>query len=249
MNLGLALGGQGKLEEAIAEFRRMIERNPKYPKAHVNLGMALYKSGQYDDAIGEYYIGIELDPKNSTAYHNLGAVLHKTGNLTGARKALGRALELAPTFETSHKALRTVLEDAGDVAGERAELERWASVKLNDAAAWNALAWFLVNPDGKPEQRDPPAALPAARKAVELSKGKDPAILDTLAHVLYLTGDGPGALDTEEKAVALARGLVKPNPRLVASLEQSLARFRGGDASRPESDAGGASRPTSAPAK
>ena len=39
-NLGNALRGQKKLDEAIAAYRKAIELDPKYANAHNNLAMA-----------------------------------------------------------------------------------------------------------------------------------------------------------------------------------------------------------------
>jgi thiol-disulfide isomerase/thioredoxin len=72
-----------------------------------------------------------------------------------------------------------------------------------DSANLNAFAWGVVNPDAKtePDTRLARIALDAARRAVELTKGEDMAILDTLACALYRTGDVDGAIATEEKAI------------------------------------------------
>ena len=72
-----------------------------------------------------------------------------------------------------------------------------------DSANLNAFAWGVVNPDAKPEPdtRLARLGLDAARRAVELTKGEDMAVLDTLACALYRTGDVDGAIATEEKAL------------------------------------------------
>ena len=73
----------------------------------------------------------------------------------------------------------------------------------DDSANLNAFAWGVVNPDAKskPDTRLARIALDAARRADELTKGEDMAVLDTLACALYQTGDIAGAVATEEKAL------------------------------------------------
>ena len=45
-NLGLALANQGKLDEAIREYRLVLEKKPDHVSALNNLGNALSRKGQ-----------------------------------------------------------------------------------------------------------------------------------------------------------------------------------------------------------
>ena len=49
--LGTALVDKGKVDEAIACFRKTIELNPKSAAAHFNMGLALHGKGKADEAI------------------------------------------------------------------------------------------------------------------------------------------------------------------------------------------------------
>jgi TPR repeat protein len=69
--------------------------------------------------------------------------------------------------------------------------------------AYNNFAWICVTAQD-PKVRNPQKALPYALKAVELSKGRDPAELDTLARVYFMLGDPDKAIDFQKKAIALA---------------------------------------------
>src|SRR5260370_160177 len=75
-HLKAALRGQGKLDDAIAEYRRAIEIDPNYAFAHNNLGVALRGQGKLDDAIAEYRRAIEIDPNSERARRNLELALH-----------------------------------------------------------------------------------------------------------------------------------------------------------------------------
>jgi tetratricopeptide (TPR) repeat protein len=48
-NLGVVLGGQGKLDEAIALYRRALQLKPDYLDAYDNLGGALAAEKKYDN--------------------------------------------------------------------------------------------------------------------------------------------------------------------------------------------------------
>jgi tetratricopeptide (TPR) repeat protein len=59
---GLAMehANQGDLEQAIAEYRLLIENNPDYAAAYFHGGQALEKLGRIDDARQMYAKGIEV---------------------------------------------------------------------------------------------------------------------------------------------------------------------------------------------
>ena len=84
-NLGAALSSKGRTQEAIANYRRVVELDPKWGGSHYNLGCALSKSDQIDEAIAAYRKAIEVDPKFIGAYYNLGKSLQK-------KKALDEAI-------------------------------------------------------------------------------------------------------------------------------------------------------------
>jgi superkiller protein 3 len=74
-NLGIALYGNGEVDEAIACFQKAIALDPKFAMAHDNLGLALADKGQWDEAIACFQKAIALDPKYAAAHNNLADVL------------------------------------------------------------------------------------------------------------------------------------------------------------------------------
>ena len=65
--LGVALYRNNQFDEAIPEFRKAIDLDPKSAEAHDNLGNALLATNQLEKAIGEYRKAVELDPKLMSA--------------------------------------------------------------------------------------------------------------------------------------------------------------------------------------
>jgi non-specific serine/threonine protein kinase/serine/threonine-protein kinase len=85
----------------------------------------------------------------------------------------------------------------------------------------NSYAWALLL--GEPSDlRDPAAALPHARRAVEMTKENAPNMLDTLALAYHLTGDHARAVETEQKAIAL----LKAGSPARQEFETNLAKFQ-----------------------
>jgi len=87
-NLGNALVDQGKLDEAVAAFRRAIALRPNFAEAHSNLGDALQDEGQLEEAIAAYGRAIALRPNFSEAYSNLGNALREKWTTGRSRRRL-----------------------------------------------------------------------------------------------------------------------------------------------------------------
>src|SRR5262249_34282352 len=86
----------------------------------------------------------------------------------------------------------------------------------------NDFAWRIVDPDAKKaDAKLVKMALSAAQQADKLVKQKDPAIADTLAAAYAADGDLEKAVETQERAVDLAKGTpLEKDPTLKAHLEQ-----------------------------
>jgi tetratricopeptide (TPR) repeat protein len=63
INLGRALGAQGRHKEAEAECREAIRLRPDYAEAHCTLGLALLNQGRFDKALVSLRRGHELGIK------------------------------------------------------------------------------------------------------------------------------------------------------------------------------------------
>lgn len=73
-----------------------------------------------------------------------------------------------------------------------------------DADSLNGLAWSIVDPDVEAESRNLEVAEKAAKQAVELTKGEDGAVLDTLARVYFWKKDFAQAVKVQKQAVEKA---------------------------------------------
>jgi len=89
-------------EEAIKEFDKAIELDPKNPRYHNNKGNALYGLHRYDEAIKEYNKAIELDPNNPVYHAGKGLALYVMGKYEEAIEELYEAFELDPNKPGYH---------------------------------------------------------------------------------------------------------------------------------------------------
>jgi tetratricopeptide (TPR) repeat protein len=76
--LGYVLARQGRTDEALAEFRKAIDADPKFTPAYNNLAEALAKQGKLEDAAHYYELSLAEKP-SAAVYNALGGVLLRLG--------------------------------------------------------------------------------------------------------------------------------------------------------------------------
>src|SRR5262249_6069301 len=82
--LGDALQGQGRLDEAISSYSEAIRLDKGDFMAHHNLGLAFERKGQMDEAIGSFREAVRLRNHDPTPHFHLGGVLLEKGQLDEA---------------------------------------------------------------------------------------------------------------------------------------------------------------------
>ena len=73
--LGLVLQYQGKSDDAMAQFQRVVGIEPHSWLGYNNIGWVLSAAGKVDQAIANYRHSIELNPRYALAYNNLALAL------------------------------------------------------------------------------------------------------------------------------------------------------------------------------
>ncbi len=79
-NLGLCLRAQGRLEEAVAEYRKALNLHPAYAPAWSNIGLDLHKLGHLDEALEAFNRGLALDANLTQARFSRALVLLTRGD-------------------------------------------------------------------------------------------------------------------------------------------------------------------------
>ena len=193
-----------RLDEAIDEFRLSLQLNPRDPIALVNFGCALFKRNMLQEAMEQFRCAVAVNPSYEPAHVNLALVLGHLGRIQESIAEYRETLRLNPgEYEALYPLGKRLYLD-----GSRAEgmgfLIRAFQIHQNDPTLLNDLAWMLAT---APEDslRDGRKALELALRADKSAGGNDPAVLGTLAAAYAETGDYPGALETAQRALALAK--------------------------------------------
>ncbi len=138
-NLGNALAGQGKLDEAIAHYSEALRIDPNFAMAHDNLGTILARQGKLDEAIAKYSEALRIDPDMAEAYNNLGLALAGQGKLDTAVDHFSEALRLNRDYAEAHYNLGVALARQGSLKGAIAQYSEALRIKPDYAEAHNNL--------------------------------------------------------------------------------------------------------------
>jgi tetratricopeptide (TPR) repeat protein len=94
--------GQGLDEEAIIEFNKAIQVNPKFAPAYNNRGISYFNQRHLDLSISDFNKTIELDPTFAGAYSNRGASYAAKGILDKGISDCDTAIKLDPRHSPSY---------------------------------------------------------------------------------------------------------------------------------------------------
>jgi tetratricopeptide (TPR) repeat protein len=221
--LGLFLLETGRQDEAIEQLRKATELQPALAPARTDLGRALAAKGEMEEALGELRHALDIDPGYAPAHYGLGLVLARRGRTDDAIRQWREALALDPEYGEARRSLGDALYAQGQPAEALAQWRQSLDLDPNNPAMLRQTAWLLAtSPD--PSLRNGREALALAVRAMQLSGGRDPAVLDTLAAAYAETGRFADAVLTGRRALALAS---KENqPALVEAIEGRVAAYR-----------------------
>lgn len=93
---------QKDYENALHDFNKAIDINPKFAPSFANRGQVYFKIKKYDQAGRDFEKAIELGPRNPYYYHIQGHLFTKTQNYEKALRDYEKAIELDPYDEYSY---------------------------------------------------------------------------------------------------------------------------------------------------
>ena len=126
----------------------------------------------------------------------------------GALAAIDAAIAKTPKLEErfgTYK-FKFMLDNKDFTGGYAYGAKLAAGLLKDDAQGQYFMAGSITDPDSKYETLDLKLALKCAQRANEITKGKEPMVLDMLAKVYFASGDSAKAVETQTKAVELVKG-------------------------------------------
>ncbi|MDP2254282.1 MAG: tetratricopeptide repeat protein, partial [Thiobacillus sp.] len=189
----------GRLVEAEAVCKQILQVSPNHPDALYLMGMIAYQIGMHDVAAVFFSGVIEVAPHLADAHNNLGVVLMAQGQLAEAAASYQKAISLQPGHPNAHYNLGNAFKDQGRLDDAVASYQKAIVLTPENAPLFNNLGDVLQT-QGKLTE-----AVANYRKALRINPN--------LAEVHHNLGDALRELGQLDEAVAFCRLaiLIKPD--------------------------------------
>jgi tetratricopeptide (TPR) repeat protein len=134
----------GRLDEAVAGYRRVLALRPDRAEAHNNLGAARVAQGRFDEAVAHYERALAVKPNYADAHRNLGSTFAAQGRMVEAVAHYEHALVLKPECAVAHNDLGVALAAQGRIVEAAAHYKRALALNPDCAVAHNNLGVAFV---------------------------------------------------------------------------------------------------------
>ncbi len=193
----------GRLAEAMAGYRQVLDQAPGLPDALYLLGTALLQGGDSVQAVGLIEQAIDAagirtgggGPEHAPLFGNLGSALQACGRIDESIAAYRRALALAPDQVETRGNLGNVLLARGEAAAAAETYRAVLAIKPDFAECWFNLGVAQT------ALGDPEAACESYRAAIRLRRGYADAH-NNLGNLLLAAGRLSDGLEALRAAAA-----------------------------------------------
>jgi protein O-mannosyl-transferase len=221
-NVAAHLAQLGREVEAIAEWEQALRIQPASARTHTNLAFALAHLGRVQEAFDHWEAALNIEPGLLEAHHDFGVALAQSGRFDEAIEHYEKALRLNPDFANAHYHLALALNRKRKFEPALGHYRMLLELDPDSLLAQNALAWFLATcPEAS--LRNGKEATELALRAVQLSTGKYPQTLDTLAAAYAESGQFEKAVETANEALRLL--INQHNPGLADAIQGRLKLY------------------------
>lgn len=134
------LEASNKDDEAIAEYRNVLKRNPDVQNIHFAIGTLYWKNQKLPEARGELEAELKLNPSHPDALYELGDIAAFSGDSQTAEKYFRAALKLRPSLIEAHYGLEKICTQDGRFDEALAHLRKVLEIDPSEATAHYRLA-------------------------------------------------------------------------------------------------------------
>ena len=139
-----AEAGAGRIDDAIATYRGLLEVSPTLAEAHHNCGALLFARGEFDAAARSFNEAARHKPAWPTPLLALGHVHFHAGRYADAQQAFERALALDANSIEALGNLGLTLQRRSRWSAALTHLQRARALAPTDARVWFALRTSLL---------------------------------------------------------------------------------------------------------
>lgn len=168
--LGDSLAASDRYDDAIPEYRKVLERKPDLPGIHGDLCNALSRTGRIQEAIKECEAEIALSPYSADAYVQAARLHVLQDEDAQAAALLQKAVSLDRPPVSAYKLEARIEVARKEFPAAVESLNRYLAAEPNDASAWFLLgrAYKAVGNTAKMNQ-----AIETYKKTSEAAKGSE----------------------------------------------------------------------------
>jgi tetratricopeptide (TPR) repeat protein len=216
------LQSKGDPAGAIEAWQKAIAVDPNDARVNFGLGGALTAAGRWKEAIAYFKRAAEVNPDFLEAFYGLGAAEMREQNADEAIAAWESAVHIDPQFFQAQEGLGF----AYYVQGKNSDALHHLRLALDgepDRVSVLELASSLMATSSDAAVRNGPEAVILAERALDLTKGSDTSVLDTLSAAYAEAGHFDQAKDAVDKAIALADK--QGDAELMAKLKAHRAKY------------------------
>ncbi len=183
--VGHLLRAEGRTSEAEREYKRAIEKFPRFLRANKHLGVLYAQEGKYGESLPYLQKAIELGEGGGDIYGLLGQCYKEGGNMLAAESAYRQAYLLQPGSQVWKLNLIDTMAGIGRWQEANAMLEPMIHESPSNPTYWMLQANCYLG-------MDQPLKAANNLEVVRRMGGVDQAILNRLGRI-YLATDQPGA--------------------------------------------------------
>jgi tetratricopeptide (TPR) repeat protein len=213
----------GKLDDARQHMAEATKILPSEPETHLGLGMVLMEQKKFTEAAEQLTIVLQLKTNYWKAHAMLGAALIEQGKPEDALRHFSEAVRMDPTNAEIRSYWAMALDRLGRVQDAVTEYREALKLDPQIPGVLNNLAWILAsNPN--PGVRNGKEAVRLAEQACRLNGYRDPELVSTLGAAYAEAGRFEEAVDTANRAEAMATAV--GNMKLAEENKQRTELFR-----------------------
>ena len=199
-----ALLEEGSTEEAIQQYRAVLQQRPDHAAARINLTVALAKLGRQDEANAQVQQMVGTHPGSAEAHNALATAFVGRGQFDLAAREAGEALRLDPKLTSARDNMGVALTGLGRLEEAVQQFQEAFKLAPDSVSLHNHLGAALSR-QGRGEE-----AIREFQTALQLAPN-DPEVRSNLGTAL-------GRAGRLEEAIQQFQGVLKLNPRDAGAL-------------------------------
>jgi tetratricopeptide (TPR) repeat protein len=186
-----------RLDEAYADFTRLIEWDPWYVEYHTDRANLSRRRGDIAAALAGYDLAIKVSAPLPELYYNRADIRVQSGDVPGAMADLDHLLDMEPAFAIGRLLRASLQLDAGELDGALRDVRAGLDAQPDDPPLLSLLA-LVQQASGASED-----ALASFGNALKIDPSFTPALVDR-AVLAFELGELDVALDDLTRALDVA---------------------------------------------